>query len=431
MRHSIQACCAALMLAGVALAGEPEQPAPVPQPRQPAAQPQPSPQSAPSPRPVGAPGAAAQPNLSALQGPPDVRDMTNSTYLTELAQVHLRFGALDRAEPLLRSALEKAKDASQKQAACAALATLLQRKGDWQGAVALYETAVAGATNPNDQGRLKLTLADACRNAGQLEAAEKLLLEVAQAKEDQAGGQWLKQEAQRNLLQLWRGQPAKLEAAIRDTEAAVAKDPKDAASLERLAELYTSAKPDPAKAAECYDKLCGLRPDDKNLQRKAGAYYQQTKQFDKAIAVYRRLLGAAAAKEEAQQYAMMVGQVLLQSNKKQDAVDWMKSSFAKEGASARELGMLAMFYEQAGMPVEAEAVLSQAETAAQSAADKADYKVRRGELATRQKDYAKAEELIRAALKDCQDNPAISSRANFALKRLESAKQAGGPPAKP
>ena len=173
--------------------------------------------------------------------------------------------------------------------------------------------------------------------------------------------------------------------------------------------------------------MCALRPDDKNLQRRVAVYYQQAKQFDKAIVAYRRLLDGAATNEEGQQYSMMVGQVLLQSGKKQEAVEWMKSSLGKEGAGARELGMLSMFYEQAGMAAEAEGALSQAENAARSAPDKAEYKVRRGELALRRKDYTKAEELIRGALKDCPDNTALASKVSFALKRLDAAKGAGAP----
>ena len=73
---------------------------------------------------------------------PDIKDKTNSVYLTQLAQVHMNFGALNRAGPLLRKAIETAKDVSQKMRVQMMLGALLQRKQDWKGAVEQFKAAV-------------------------------------------------------------------------------------------------------------------------------------------------------------------------------------------------------------------------------------------------------------------------------------------------
>src|SRR5258708_40320516 len=87
----------------------------------------------------------------------DVKDMTNPTYLMDLAMVHLRYGALERAEPLLRTALEQSQDPRQKQQIISSLGTLLQRKGDWKGMAEMSELALAGNTAPGERFFHELT----------------------------------------------------------------------------------------------------------------------------------------------------------------------------------------------------------------------------------------------------------------------------------
>ena len=127
---------------------------------------------------------------------------------------------------------------------------------------------------------------------------------------------------------------------------------------------------------------------------------------------------ATSQKGEAGQYVFQLGQLRLQTGKKDEAVALMKESFPSTGTSPRELSMLTMFYEQAGLFPEAEAAFNQAATVAKRPEDKAEYLIRAAELAGRRKDYAEAEAQIRAVLRDFSEVKEIRARANSSLLRL-------------
>ena len=381
--------------------------------------------------PPGMPPAPVQPQEAA-----DVKDMTNPAYLIELAQLHLRYNALERAEPLLRTALEKSKDAMQRQTVFSTLGMLLQRKGDWKSAVELYGSALQTGANPAERQRMQLSLGEAYVHTEEFEKAEKLFLEVSNGSAPNVPGSapnmpgsasMFKQEALMNLRNLWQKQPGRLDSVIRESEEALAKDPKDAGALERLAEIYSGAKSEPAKAADYFEKLSALRPDDKAVQRRLIGFYQQSRQFDKAIGQYRKMMAVSASKEERAQNSFQVAQMLLQSGKKDEAVAWMTSDFAKDAASPHDFFLQAMFYEQAGMNTEAEAALLQAETSAKNPNEKAEFMLHSAEFELRRKEYAKAEERLQTIMKTFKDNPGVSSRANFAMKRLEREKNQPAP----
>ncbi|MGD0094118.1 MAG: tetratricopeptide repeat protein [Planctomycetota bacterium] len=173
----------------------------------------------------------------------------NPAFLNDLAQVYLRYGVLDKAEPLLRSAMEKSKDPAQKQQALSSLAQVLQRKGDAKGAAELYEQALQGAANPAEKTRVQMSLAESYAGANEFEKAEKILNEIAARSDQNPMAVYQRQEAQRQLAQIWQKEPGRLDKVIEETEKALAANPKDAAALERLAEIYSRAKPDGAKAA--------------------------------------------------------------------------------------------------------------------------------------------------------------------------------------
>ena len=191
--------------------------------------------------------------------------MTNPGYLIELANVHMRYGALDRAEPLLRAALEKAKD-QQKQQAYQTLGSVLQRKGDWKGVAELYEAAVEASTTPPERGRNSIQLADAYIHNNEQDKAEKIILDIPPMPKDHPEDQWISQTAFRLLTQIWQSKPGRVDQYITEAEAALAKTPDDPTTLDRLAEVYSSVKRDPAKALPYLEKLSTIRPEDRGLQ---------------------------------------------------------------------------------------------------------------------------------------------------------------------
>ena len=350
----------------------------------------------------------------------DVKDQTNPAYLLKLAAVHMEFGALDRAEPLLHTALEHAKDPAQKLMVQQALGTCLLRKGDMKAAADLFEAALATATNPSEKARIGLSLAEAYLHANDPEKAEKTVLEVAKPDKTRPDELYVQQAAFRLLTQVWQAKPALADAYIADAEAALAKDPTDATTLERLAEVYTTVKHDPAKAAAYSEKLAATKPNDKPAQYKLAASYQQAKQFDKAIDVYKKLMaGSGERKEEVRSQAFQVGMLTLQAGKKDDAVAWMKDNFIKDISQSRDYSMLAMFYEQAGMNAEAEEALNKEAELTKSPDEKADAHLRIADIAFRKKDWAKAEEVAKSVAAEFKDNTNIQARASAMVKRVE------------
>jgi tetratricopeptide (TPR) repeat protein len=415
-------CCAAPAL----LAGE-APPPPEPRPGQPAAtpaRPQPPDTKPAAGRPLRLPPAGMAPGMNpgaAIQTAEAAE--ANPAYLNDLAQVHLRYGVVERAEPLLKSALEKATDPVQKQQVVSSMASLLQRKGDWKGAAELYEQALQGAASPAEKGRLQLSLADACMGMNEFEKAEKILNEVAAGNDQNPMGQFQRQQAQGRLLQAWQKQPGRLDKVIEETEKAAAANPQDAAAIERLADIYSNAKPDQEKATLYYEKLMALRPDDKNLQYRMINKYQMTRQFDKAVEVGQKLFVSAKTDAEKRALAMQVAQIILGAGKKADAVAWLQANFPKANASTGDLSNYAMTLEQAGMPKEADEALAQAAAAAKTPRDKAECVLRAAEMQLGRQQYDKAEELLKAVLDDCKDDPNIVQRANMTLDRIKRTKE--------
>ena len=338
--------------------------------------------------------------------PLEMQGIKDVEYLVELAQVHIKFGSPDRAEPLLRSALEKSSDPKQRQQVYVVLASLLQCKGDLKESAAIYETALSGASSPAERSRLQMSLAKVYVETKEYARAENLLSELMKSPEHA-----LKQDAQRTLLQVWQAQPGRIDLDIHDLVAALNRDSQDAESIERLALIYSTVKPDPKKAAEYNARLSDLRPDDKDLQRKNAVLYQQSGQTEKALE-----MASASNKSESEQQAMQIGQLMLQSGKKDDAVAWMKQNVSENQA------VLVSFYEQSGLLDEAVIALNQMQAASKSPQEKADIALRLADYSIMKKDFAKAEQQIHAVLAEAKDNPGIYARGNNALARLEKQK---------
>ncbi|HEY3324966.1 MAG TPA: tetratricopeptide repeat protein [Planctomycetota bacterium] len=378
----------------------------------------------------------AMPNMPALQPPGTLRlpaagqrgadpgvqtaeaAKADPAYLNDLAQVHLRYGVLEAAEPLLKEALDKYKDAAQKRQVFGSLASVYQRKGDWKGAAELYEKALSGATNPSEKIRLVTSLADACANAGNFEKAEKVLTEAIESGEQSPMGQYQRQEAQRQLARIWDRQPGRIEKVIEENEKAVQADPKNVAAIERLADIYSRPKGNPEKASEWCEKLLALRPDDKNLQNRLMNQYQIGRQFDKAAELGQKLFAAAKTDADKRTHAFQIAQLLLSGGKKTEAGKWLQQNFPKQNAAGYELTSLSMFFDQAGMEGEAEEALLEACASAKSQSEKAESQLRLVDLQTRHQQYAKADALLKTVLAESKNNESVVQRANSALDRL-------------
>lgn len=398
-----------------------------------------NPPTPPAVAPTNSPAFAVQPaQLPAAQStagsePADVQDMTNSAYLLTLAEVHLQFGAVDRAEPLLRTALEKAKDGGQKIAISQALGQTLERKGDYKGAAEQFEAAYSGSANPPDKARVGLLLADMYLRAGDPDKAQAIALDVGKQPEtSRFDEQSLQQKVLQLLSRIWRAKPALLDAYLADAEAALIKDPNDAVLVQRLSDIYTTIKQDPAKAAAYSEKLAQLHPDDKMAQYRLAASYQQSRHFDKAIELYKRLMAIPGErKEEVQSQAFQVGMLTLQAGKKDEAVAWMKENFIKDLTLSRDYFMAAMFFEQAGMTPEAIDALNKQAELAKSPDEKLEARTRLADFAFRKMDYDRALAVAKEIETEFKDNASAQSQASTMIKRVEFEKNRQAAPLAP
>jgi len=357
-----------------------------------------------------------------LAGPelPDVKDMTNPAYLLGLAGIHLQFGAIDRAEPLLRTALEKTKDANQKLAITQALGLCLERKGDNKGAAEQFESAYNASTNPSEKAQLGLSLAGTYLRTGDADKAQSIALDVAKPDKARLDEPYIQQNVLHTLTEIWQAKPALLDAYLADAEAALAKDPSDTVLLQRLSDIYSNVKHDPVKAASYSERIAAAHPDDKMAQYRLAASYQQSKQFDKAIDLYKKLMAAPGErKDEVRSQAFQVGMMMLQAGKKDDAVAWIKDNYVKDMTLSRDYSMVSMFYEQAGMNAEAEESLTKQAELAKAPDEKVDAKLRIADMAFRKKDYDKAESVAKAVEAEFKDNMNAQNRATAMIKRVE------------
>ena len=344
--------------------------------------------------------------------------MTNASYLLDLAQVHLRYNALDRAEEMLKKALAGVKTPDEKARVNYQLGALFQQRRDWKSAAASYEEALTSVTNPAQKGQYAVALSDAYTQAGEIDKAEKVLTEIASADgPPRPEDAWVKNMAWQRLLSVWQRQEGKLEKVSAELEAQLAKDPQNMVALEHLSEIYSGARRDAKKAIVVLEKLSEKKPADNSLQTRLASMYQEDKQFDKAIAIHQKLM-ASDPKGVGQFSSLQVAQILLQSGKKDEALAWVKEHLAKDASTPGSVSMLEMFYEQAGMLEEAEDALSKMAAQAQSGPQKADYLLRLADLARRRKDYVKAEKEIRGVISTFKDEKNTLARANSALVRL-------------
>jgi len=374
--------------------------------------------------------------------PAETLEITKPEYLMDLANVHLKYGLVQRAAPLLRKVLDVSKDANQRESVFQALRMAVQRTGNWKDAIAVYKELADGASNASERGKLNLALADAYTKAKDLDNAEKLLLEVSKPNKERQDDQAQRQMAVNSLTQVWLADPKRVDAVISANEATLATNPEDVGALQVLIQIYTIVKHDLPKLNQYTEKLCALKPDDIDEQRKLVMLYLQGHQFDKAIEVDKKLMAMTTRRQDTRAMTYQIGNLLMQAGKKDEAIAWLKDNFVPGMTNSGDFMLLASFYEKVDMPTDAEFTLLQWAAAAKTPDEQAEAHMRVADLAFRRKDFTHTEEVLEGILKDYKDQPGIEVRVKSLMQRLmvektkavqsiEPSKPPDPPPVKP
>jgi tetratricopeptide (TPR) repeat protein len=351
--------------------------------------------------------------------PADVRDRTHPGYLADLAGVHLRYGAAERALPLFQRALQHAKSDHIKGRIYSLLGSHYQARQDWAAAAKQYESLMGLAVHPAQKANAAMVLSRMYQKLEKPGQAERVLHALCRQRDDPKAGnmKWIRRNALKELGRMWKDKPAKLDQLIRETEAAVERDPRDEGALEQLAEIYSSLRRNPKKAAAVYERLRDLHPDDLRILQHLAGLYQQSQRLPKALEVL-RVLHANSIKGIKSHYAFEIARLMIMMGQKEEALAWAGEHLAKGADDPSRLALLASFYERADMRVEAENALKKALEKAQTDLQRATFRLRIAEAQSKRKEYVEAEKNIRAAIKLASKHRGTLARARSALVDL-------------
>jgi len=365
---------------------------------------------------------SGEPAVPATTTPAPTAEITDPRYLLDLAQTHLNHNSIERAEPLIRQAITHlpAADAALKARSATLLARVLEKKNDAAGAAEQYEAVIKASTEPTEKVNLLLALARTRDSLKEFDKAAAALNEASAVVRGNPGNQsliWMQREVSRRLVELLGKDPERLAAATGEAEAALAKDPKDLAALERLSDIHMTVKPDAVKAIAYQERIVEQQPESQEALSRLSTLYMQARRMDKAIEVSKKL-ASIAPKEQKPQYAFQAALLLVQGGKKDEAVKVMEDIVGNEPVTDRVATLLATIYEQAGKLELAGKSLRAAASISKRPEEKITLSLRAADIDRRRKDYKTAEETLRAVLKEFKDDKNAQDSARAALAQI-------------
>jgi tetratricopeptide (TPR) repeat protein len=243
--------------------------------------------------------------------------------------------------------------------------------------------------------------------------AEDALLRLTGGKVNLA----VRMDGWRALAAFWKDHPEQLHLTVKNSEAAADKDPKDAEALERLAQIYTDIKPDPKKADVYMTRLVDLGSKDVEGRLRLASLYERQKQYEKAIKLYDGLI-PDTTKAGGWELQVRIAVLMVAAGKKDEAVAMVEKNLVPKAQTALETAGLAGFYANADLPQKAEDAFVKAASLSQSPEDVSTCMLSAAESCRKRKDYAKAEQYVRALLKQYKDNKQVRTQSNAALVKL-------------
>jgi tetratricopeptide (TPR) repeat protein len=347
--------------------------------------------------------------------------MAQLNYRLELAEVNLKYGDLAAAQGVLEQAIKLAEESKAEgetatllvQRARFTLGTIYQKEEKWAEAEKQYETLEGQLKLPSDQLNVAVLLSQTREKQKKDSEAEKPLLALT----NDRMGLALRQEGWKYLADFWKRHPEQLASTIAVTEAITEKDPTNVEALERLAQIYTDIKPDAKKAAACMDKLLALTAKNLDARLRLAALYERQKEFDKALKLYQELQ-PEAPKALSWDISLRMAVIMLRAGRKDEAVAKVEKDLLPKAQTALETASLASFYASAELPQKAEDAFVKAASLSQSPDDVAACMLAAAESSRKRKDYAKAEQYVRALIKQYKDNKQVKTKANTELVKI-------------
>jgi len=350
--------------------------------------------------------------------PPDTpEDKLPASYYAEMARVKSKFGRHAEAIELFKTAIAKEKDTGRRADHIEHYARALARAGRGEAAAEQLVSAIDQAKDTHAKRMLLGSLAAHYESIKQYDKAAAAYEKLIAATDDP----WRKQSARRRLLRLYQ-RGGKTDAIIAELQKKVAADPKDAASLRQLAELYHDLKRDNANALACYEKLAQLVPDDLNVLKRLADLYAGAKQTDKVLALCEKL--AKADPRHRASHCERAIRTLARAGKKDQIGPWAKRMTDDKAGDPHACTRLADLYIGLGMTKEALAVCDTAIAKSQSASQKEFCQLQKARVARQAKDDQTAEVILRDLVANATSK-AVQIRAKSELQRLQRARDRG------
>lgn len=341
--------------------------------------------------------------------PPDSSD---PEYLVEIAQVHMRHRAFDKAIPLLHQAAGLLQESQFQRQVRSMLFECLLRTQDYGGAESIGERFLDDASSDEERVQSAVKLAHLHALRKDFDGAERVLREA----ESTAQNKQARAEIRQALLRVWQQQPGRMQEVASDLERKVAQDASDTQTLSLLGTIYVRFQRDYQKAKAVYEKLAAHEPEDTQIQHQLISIYQRTEDYAKARAVYEGLLERYPENADAMHF--QIASLFVKSGRGDDAVDYARLHLAADDATPDQLRLLSKVCENAGRLREAAQTLQTAEGKEPDAAERAGLQLNRVDLLMRQQKYEEAEVVIHGLLDSSPDDVSTQARAKSALVRL-------------
>ncbi len=342
---------------------------------------------------------------------PRPRPIEGGTYYYELAEVHKRYGAYDKAIEMLQTAIEKETDAPKKSRYYESLSEVYQAKGDTKGAAEQITKVLATAQTVEEKCRYNGILGQIYEQAGDTEGAKKAYEFVAtNAKDDTQ-----KRGAQLNLFRIYQ-KSGELDKVIVDLEKKLEANPGDEESLSTLAQIFNSVVREPARALPVYERLSKLNPKDMTILNRLVYLYQSNKQYEKAAETYQRIIEATPSPNKSYYY-QHVSRMYMMAGKKDEAINWAEKSLSEEKAAPYTYVSVAQIYLQNNLADKAVELYDRALALCQRPIEKHQVALRFADLFAQNNKEDKAEEIYKGVLKEAVETP-IKSQARSKLIAL-------------